>query len=119
MSAFHHSRRAVVDPRVVRIIPDADESAFLIGRGDSGQTGQNRADGPVILHRRHVVVDLEGGHVALSIEADLDVGEGGRRLRGPLEIIGPHPLHPNRLADGLGQITASSSAPALPPFDRP
>ena len=81
----------------------ADENTFLAGSRHRRQTGEHRADGPVILHRGHVVVDLVRDHLAVCVQSDFDIGECRGRLRGPLEVLRPHPLHAHRLAHGLRQ----------------
>ena len=63
-------------------------SAFLAGSRHRRQTGEHRADRPVVLHRGHVVVDLIRDHLAVRVQSDFDVRERSRRLRGPLEILG-------------------------------
>ena len=77
VGTFQHGRRTVINPRVMCVVSKADNSIFLIRRRDRGQTGQDRADEAVILHRRHIVVYLEGGQVTFGVQADLDIRKGG------------------------------------------
>jgi hypothetical protein len=78
VGTFQNSRRTVINPRVVWVISHADKSALLIGPGNRGQTGQDCTNQTVVLHGRHVVVDLEGGHIALRIQTNLNVRERRR-----------------------------------------
>ena len=78
-------------------------SPFSFGSRHRGQAGEHRADRPVVLHRRHVVVHLIRDHLAVRVQSDFDVRKRSRRLRRPLEVLGPHPLHADRLANGLRQ----------------
>ena len=66
-----------------------------------GKSGEDGADGAIILHGGHVVIDLVAGDLSFFVECDFDIGESGGGLRGPLEILGTHPLHAHRLADSL------------------
>src|SRR5215467_60699 len=47
------------------------------------------------------MVELVADDFALFIELDFDISESGGRLRGPLKILGTHPLDANGFADGL------------------
>ena len=72
--------------------------------GHGGKSGKDGTDGSVILHGRHVVVDLVAGRfLPFSSRAEFDIGESSGRLRGPLQIFGAHPLHANGFANGLRQ----------------
>ena len=82
---------------------EVDEIDLHLGSRHGGQPGEYRADGPVVLHRGHVVVDLIGDDFALFIDGQFNIGESSGRLRGPLQIFGAHPLHAHRFADGLRQ----------------
>ncbi len=72
-----------------------------VGRRHGGQPRNDGADRPIILHGGHIVVDLIRGHLAFFINGKLNVGKSDSRLRGPLHIVGAHPLHANGLAHGL------------------
>ena len=90
-----------------------------VGAAIVGKPRQHRADGAVVLHGGHIVVGLISSYFAFIVEGDLDVRKCSGRLGRPLQVVGAHPLHANRLAQAWARMTASSSAPALPPFDRP
>ena len=76
--------------------------------------------GRIILHGRHVVVDLVARDSAVFVEAEFDIGKGSGRLRGPLQIFGAHPLTHERVCQRLAtRLRLRLRAPALPPFDLP
>ncbi len=80
---------------------DVDEIRCDVGSRHGGQPREDRTDGPVVLHGGHIVVDLIRDDFAFFVDGKLNIGKSSRRLRGPLHVVGAHPLHAHRFADGL------------------
>jgi hypothetical protein len=102
MSLLNHIWHLIVLPRIGNSV-DYGSYGFRLDLGcrHGGQPSNGRSNWSIILPGRHIVVDLIGDHLSLFIECELYVGKGGGRLRGPLQILGAHPLHTHRFFDGL------------------
>ena len=49
------------------------------------------------------MIDLVARDPAFIVESEFDIREGGRGLRGPLQVFGAHPLNAHGLSNRLGQ----------------